>query len=258
MMRNVIFQEVKNKMQLITLNIWGGQIREELLSFIEKYQHIDFICLQEVYHRAPHKTSTNNLPVYLDICDQIAEKIPNHHFFFRPVVQNVYGIAIFIKKNIEMLNEGEVVIYENPDYPGAGPRHQRNLQWAECRQEDKKFVVINTHFLWNGAGKGDSDDRIQQSKRAKDFLDSLSIPKILCGDFNLRPDTESIKILEKDMRNLITDYNIQSTRTSLYPKEERFADYVLVSDGIDVQDFKVLPDEVSDHAALWMEFELKK
>lgn len=241
-------------MQLITLNIWGGQIKDKLLNFIEQHQLVDFICLQEVYHRAPHKTSTNDLPVYLDICDQIAEKLPNHDFFFRPVVQNVYGIATFVKKNIEILNEGEVIIHENPDYPGAGPRHQRNLQWIECCHDDKKFVIINTHFLWNGVGKGDSDDRIQQSKRTKDFLDSVSVPKILCGDFNLRPDTESIKILEKDMRNLIKDYNIKSTRTSLYPKEERFADYVLVSEDINVQDFKVLQDEVSDHAALWTSF----
>lgn len=241
-------------MQLITLNIWGGHVKTGLLDFIKQYQHVDFFCLQEVYHRAPYKTSTDDNPVCLDILDQIADYLPNHHFFFRPVVDSVYGLAIFIKKDIELLNEGEVIIYENPDYTGKGPRHHRNLQWVECIFQGKKYVVINTHFLWNGAGKGDSDDRLQQSKRVKDFLESLSVPKLLCGDFNLRPDTESIKILEKDMRNLITDYNIQSTRTSLYPKAERFADYVLASSDITIHDFNVLPDEVSDHAALWVEF----
>lgn len=241
-------------MQLITLNIWSGQITEGLLDFIKKYQYVDFFCLQEVYHRAPYKTSTDDNPVCLNILDQIAAQLPNHRFFFRPVVDNVYGLAVFVKKDIELLNEGEVVIYENPDYEGKGPRHHRNLQWVECRSQGKKYVVINTHFLWNGAGKGDSEDRMQQSTRVKDFLDSLSVPKLLCGDFNLRPDTESIKILEKDMRNLVKDYNITSTRTSLYPKAERFADYVLASLDIPAHDFKVLPDEVSDHAALWVDF----
>ena len=88
----------------------------------------------------------------------------------------------------------------------------------------------------------------------KDFLNTLDAPVILCGDFNLRPDTESIKILEENMHNLVKDYNIQSTRTSLYPKAERFADYILTSNEIIVQDFKVLPDEVSDHSPLWVEF----
>lgn len=243
-------------MQLITLNIWGGHVKEKLLEFINRYQQVDFFCLQEVYHRAPHKTSTDDNPVCLDILDQMAKQLPNHRFFFRPVVANVYGLAIFIKKDIQLLNEGEIIIHENPDYPGQGPKHQRNLQWAECSFEHKKYVIINTHFLWNGAGKSDSEDRIQQSKRVKDFLDSLSVPKVLCGDFNLRPDTESIKILEKDMSNLVTDYKISSTRTNLYPKAERFADYVLTSKDIVVQNFKVLPDEVSDHAALWVQFSL--
>lgn len=242
-------------MQLITLNIWGGHVREKLLDFIKRYQHVDFICLQEVYHRAPFKTSDEDRLVYLDILDQITECLPGHDFFFRPVVNNVYGIATFIKKEIELLNEGEVIIHENPSYFGTWPRHQRNLQWVECRIQGKKYMIINTHFLWNGSGKGDSDDRIQQSQRTKDFLDSLSVPKILCGDFNLRPDTESIRILEQGMKNLVKEYNIQSTRTSLYPKAERFADYILVSDEINVKEFKVFPDEVSDHSALWMEFE---
>ena len=55
------------------------------------------------------------------------------------------------------------------------------------------------------------------------------------------------------MKNLIKEYNIQSTRTSLYEKSEKFADYVFVSPEIVVKDFKLLPDEVSDHLALFLE-----
>ena len=55
-----------------------------------------------------------------------------------------------------------------------------------------------------------------------------------------------------DLRNLIKEYGITSTRTSLYPKEGKFADYVFTSKGVDVETFKVLPDEVSDHAPLYV------
>ena len=244
-------------MQLITLNIWGGQVKESLLEFISAHQEVDFLCLQEVNHRAPCKTTTDDNPVCLDILDQIAERLPHHRFFFRPVVNNVYGLAMLVKKNIELFNEGEVTIHENPDYPGRAPTHQRNLQWMQCRLQEKEFMIVNTHFLWNGVGKNDSPERIQQSHKVKSFLDSVNMPKIICGDFNLRPDTKSIEILEENMRNLVKEYKIQSTRTSLYPKPERFADYILVSNEVIVHDFKVLPEEVSDHAALKLEFFLK-
>jgi hypothetical protein len=70
------------------------------------------------------------------------------------------------------------------------------------------------------------------------------------------PDTESLKKLENiGMRNLIKEFNITGTRSSHYAKPERFADYTLVSDGIKVNDFKVLPDEVSDHLAMYLDFE---
>lgn len=54
---------------------------------------------------------------------------------------------------------------------------------------------------------------------------------ILIGDLNLDPDTESIKILEKEMRNLVKKYSIQTTRSDLYSKKEimPLADYCFVS-----------------------------
>jgi endonuclease/exonuclease/phosphatase family metal-dependent hydrolase len=45
-----------------------------------------------------------------------------------------------------------------------------------------------------------------------------------------------------------------STRTHLYPRPEKFADYVFVSEGADVRSFRVLSNEVSDHAPLLLEF----
>ena len=79
----------------------------------------------------------------------------------------------------------------------------------------------------------------------------------MAGDFNLMPDTESISILENmSVRNLIKDYGITNTRTSYYTKSaDKFADYTFVTEGIEVSDFKVLLDEISDHAATYLDFE---
>jgi endonuclease/exonuclease/phosphatase family metal-dependent hydrolase len=83
----------------------------------------------------------------------------------------------------------------------------------------------------------------------------LDTPKILCGDLNLKPDTQSLKILEEGMVNQIAINNIKSTRSvQYYPKAERFADYIFISKDIHVNSFKVLPDEVSDHLPLFLDF----
>lgn len=242
-------------MKLITLNIWGGCVRDPLLQFINAHPEIDVWCLQEVYCRADGKISTDDRTVSLDIYGEIQDILEGHNGFFRPTVQNVYGIASFIKKNIRVMEEGQVSIHNNPEYPGTGPAHPRNLQWLLCHHNNKTYSIVNLHALWNGQGKTDTPDRIAQSQKISAFINTLALPKVVCGDFNLRPDTESLRIVEKGLNNLVAQYKVTNTRTSLYKKEEKFADYIFTSPELIVHDFMVLPDEVSDHAPLFIDFE---
>ena len=161
---------------------------------------------------------------------------------------------MFVNKSLEVLGEGERKIYENPTYPGRGPTHSRILQWIRCKVKGQLCTIINVHGLWNGNGKNDSPERILQSKNIIAFLESVDTPKILCGDFNLRPDTESVKILENKMLNLIRHYRITSTRTSFYTKPEKYADYIFISPEVKTITFEVLADEVSDHSPLVAHF----
>lgn len=121
----------------------------------------------------------------------------------------------------------------------------------------KKVLIVNVHLTHRPEGKSDSEKRFKQSKIIIDFLGMFDCPKILVGDFNLLPDTESIAMIERaGMRNLIKEYNVTSTRTELYKKPLQFADYIFVSPEINVREFKVLPDVVSDHAPLYLDFEI--
>ena len=253
-------------MKLITLNIWGGHIRKPLLEFIIKHRDIDIFCFQEVYHQAKDKCSTDDKTASLNIFSELSDLLPNHQSFFQPVIGNVrgnaYGIGAFVKKNVKVINEGDVMIHHNPDYPidapsRKGPTHSRKLQWLVIQTNQQIYTIMNVHGLWNGMGKTDTPERIAQSQKIKEFMDSLSTPKILCGDFNLRPETKSLEMLKEEMRDLIEVYNIPSTRSNHYSKlkEEPFADYVLTCPKIKVKHFEVLNDEVSDHAPLLLEFE---
>ncbi|PPE03075.1 endonuclease/exonuclease/phosphatase family protein [Holospora curviuscula] len=243
-----------NSLKLITLNIWGGHVEEPLFNFVKSKQDIDIFCFQEVYCKAKAKTTNETRYVNLDTFSEIQSLLPNHTGYFRPVVQGIYGIAMFVKKHLLVIEEGERIIHANDNYIGIGPTHSRILQYAKIEYSRQRFTVINVHGLWNGMGKGDSAQRIDQSLKIKHFLDSINEHKILCGDFNLKPDTKSLEILSQGMDDHIKINVVQSTRTSFYPGAERFADYIYTSKNVDVQNFQVLREEISDHAALQIDF----
>ncbi len=253
-------------MKIITLNTWGGRAgKEKLLSFFKKYQQTtDIFCLQEIWS-APNKylqaksAAGQNLS---DAClmtqgmQAISQLLSGYQAYFRPQFMDNYGLMTLVKKDLLVKKEGELFVYKHREYTPEGDvaNHARNIQYITLETSTSPLTVINFHGLWNGKGKTDSEDRLLQSKNISNFIQTLKGECILCGDFNLRPDTQSIKILEDaNLKNLIKEYKILSTRTSLYTKPEKFADYVFVTPNIKVKNFVVLPEEVSDHTALQIE-----
>ena len=135
--------------------------------------------------------------------------------------------------------------------------HDRKLQWFEIKLNNKKLLIMNVHLTHRPEGKKDSKKRVDQISTIINFMNTFDCPKILAGDFNLLPDTKCIEMLESyGLRNLIKKYDVRSTRTELYKKELRFADYIFVSPEIIVKDFKILQDIVSDHTPLCLDFDI--
>lgn len=256
-------------MKVICLNIWGGRAGSEgILSFFEKYRDTtDIFCLQEVWSdqfmnfegRLAGGMPIDHSHIMTHALQEIGAVLPGHTPYFRPRLLEDYGLCIFVRNTIEVIEEGDIFVHLFKGYvPPPGEdigRHAANLQYVTIATANGPMTVLNFHGLWNGQGKGDSDERLAQSDRIVEFIHSLNHPSILCGDFNLTPDTESIQKFESaGLVDLIKKYGITSTRTSLYTKPIKYADYVFTSDGIIVNEFKVLPDEVSDHAALFLDF----
>lgn len=241
-------------MTIISLNTWGGVLLEPLLDFFRKHQHVDVFCLQEVYRDAigkdkPHPT----LDMKLDLYEHIETQLKQTHIgYFRPAYKKYFGQAMFIKRTVPVLEEGDVCIYKNEN-PERRGQHSRNLQYARLPFRGSIITIANVHGLWNGQGKSDTPQRIEQSKNIQTFLHHQENPCVLVGDFNLHPGTQSLAIIESGLRNLISEFGITSTRTHLYEKEGKFADYAFVPPEVPVKTFGVLPDVVSDHAALFLE-----
>ena len=252
-------------MKTISLNTWGGKAGTEgILTFLKKYEDVDFFCFQEVFNGGEEFRGMPAARFALDTFDprlleRIAETLPNHVSHFRPHFEEVFGLALFVRKDLAIVEEGEVSIYGHKGYYSAENIGDQHRIMQHVSLTDPACTVMNVHGLWNGQGKRDSGHRLTQSDNILAYTRTLTQPYVLLGDFNLRPETESVRKLESaGMRNLITEYGIASTRTSLYDSlsEEPHADYAFVSEGIFVKDFKVLPDEVSDHAALYLEFDI--
>lgn len=243
--------------KLETLNIWGGKIHQPLISHVQEQGHIvDIFCLQEIINGQRDTTMPPQDGGVVDIYSQLQAVLPDHRGYFASSQQEE-GLAIFVRKTVPVVQTGDVFVHRSKDswIEGQPGTKGRNLQYVQLQHQGKPLTIANLHGLWNGQGKTDTPDRLAQSQKTKVFLDSQTGAKILCGDFNLLPQTQSLAILAEGMRDLVTEYGVVSTRSAYYKKPDQYADYILVSPEVKVRDFRVLPDAVSDHLPLQVDFE---
>lgn len=247
-------------MRLISLNTWSGRGgNKELLDFFVRHKGADIFCLQEVWEGGHDKKDMWGPNVDSLLLTHLNETLDGYRSFFRPHFFGFFGLAIFVKNDIKILEEGDIFVFKDREdmfQDDDAVNHARNLEYVTIETAKGIRTIANFHGLWNGISKEDTKERFSQAENIVRFLADLKDPHVLCGDFNLLPHSESLKMIEGPrMRNLIKEFGITSTRSSVYKKPERFADYTLVSEGIKVSDFKILPDEVSDHLAMQLDFE---
>lgn len=177
-----------------------------------------------------------------------------------------FGSVLATRQGMRVIASGEVLICTNMD--GLVPRV---LQWVILEQFGFRYLIAHIHGVWIAENtKGDHVARSIQSRQIRAALKSLmeeyNLDKVvLGGDFNLDLSTEALRILcqgengisnDLQLRNLVTDYGIPSTRTPSYrkygvPGETLYADYVLVSPSVVVEQFTVHTEVLaSDHAPL--------
>lgn len=258
-------------MKLVTLNTWGGIVYEPLLRFVEKHaDSTDIFCFQEMLFGPRAEFSEENkarLNLFSEIEKRLTDFVPYKylapdtalHFQHELLPSDTRpGQTIFVRKNLSVKNNGGFRCYKVDDPQGvsSGAKITGSCEWIELQtSENEILTVLNLHGLWQeNSQKSDTPERFTQSQIIKDFLSSQPGKKILCGDFNLIPTGESIKMLEENMVNLVKIHNVTSTRSSFYTKPGKFADYILISPEIQVEKFEVLQEEVSDHLPLLLEF----
>jgi exonuclease III len=259
-------------MKLLSLNIWGGRVHQPLIELIKKYNNeIDVFCFQEFFDSPTGKFANNGIKT--DIYTEVSKILKDYVGFFAPTFTGYdtdekvdyslsFGQATFVKKSLDLVSEETVFVYGKYDHAPTvhiegikdGLDLPRNIHLVKLRSNNKDVLIGNLHGYWIPGKKIDTPQSIVQMQKVKEIIAGFKGPKILCGDFNLRPDTKSIKMLEEEMKNLIIQYKITNTRSNLHARTEKFADYILISNQIKVHDFKVINEDVSDHLPLYLDF----
>lgn len=256
-------------MKLITLNLWGGKLFDPLIQFVVREKDgVDVFCFQDCLFGSSAEFSPirggrlnlfSELQTVLSDFNACIYRNPEESYFHGEILPPDVGCGqvIFVRKKYKVIEQGGFRSHPESPYHKGGDLVSGRCQWVKMVDADSSpITIMNLHGLWQrNSYKKDTPERLEQSQKIREFFGSSTQKNILCGDFNVVHDGNAISILEEGMVNLVKKYNITCTRSEHYPKEEKFADYIMVSDTIEVKNFGVLPDVVSDHLPLFLEIQ---
>ncbi len=256
-------------MRLVCLNTWGGKESEALESFLKGIAPTaDFFCFQEVVDLSSIKKTDKTGP---DVYARLRETLPDFESSFalmfstktsRHATDVPVGNAIFWKKSFARKSGGSIFPYGTlREKPPRVPDDSGLLQYETFQLPQGDFTVANFHGIATWP-KTDTPNRLEQSRNLVEFLSLIPGPKVLCGDFNLSPGTESIAVLSRNFENLIERFGIAKTRSRLlYEKTpdatDKISDYAFSSPDISVAALNLPEAEVSDHLPLVLDFSLR-
>ena len=263
------------RVKILSLNVWGGLGGDALLDFLAS-SDADVFCLQEVTRA---QTSSSPWLSYRDGCVEFKQRadlygelqmaLPHHDGFFCPVSRGElfdggtphrqeFGLATFVRSSIAVTGMALDFVHGTyaPNGFGTHPR-PRNAHGVRLFDyvADRPMTVVQMHGLRETSGKGDTPARDAQTDALVRLIERVwpaSEPLVVCGDFNVLPGSGLFDALATlGLTDLVTTRGFTDTRTSLYTKPGRFADYMLTSPQLVVASFDIISQpEVSDHRPL--------
>ena len=258
-------------MKLISLNTWGGQKFEAMTRFLkDPANKAEIYCFQEMIKNDSGVSEKGGYRA--NLFEDVKQMLPGYKAYYYPFIDNwlpgvevdfpiAFGQAMFVSRELEVITEGEEFIFKQPEGEEVDPQNgTRNLEYLELKIGEETLWVFNYHGITLPGDKTDTPQRLEQSKKIIEFIESRSGEKILCGDFNLDLNTESVRMIEDSgMINLIKKFEIKDTRGPInkekYPDDpQNYADFTFISPGITVKSFQVPQLPISDHLPMILEF----
>lgn len=252
------------KVKVISLNIWGGKLLQNVIKFL-RHENADILMLQEVYSSHDH-TLTAQYHTYEVLGEKLQYK--NSHYA-KAFVEDyegkdvIQGNAVFSKFPLSKVS---VTHYAAPYGKRIDKRPYyhltpRNLQHVIARIGVKDVHLLNTQGIWGEDGL-DNPARLAMSETILNEVDN-NTPLVLAGDFNTQPDTQSIGLIEKKLisifkNELKTTFNLKQKNLEKYPGyATAVVDMMFVTPDITVVEQYVGQNDVSDHVPLISTLEIK-
>lgn len=260
-------------MKLLNINI-GIKIDNtaKVAEFI-KNENADIVAIQEIVRHLEDKVF-DEFKSKLGVENVVGELYPNRFFgplwitdAFRKEGKIHRDFGGLIEQGNEILSKYTIKEAVNEHFYKA---YEYALDWTNWKEEDhgraletveldingKPLQILNIHGIWTENKMGD-DRTVEECEFVVNKAKEKNIPTIITGDFNLLPETKSIKLINKEYINLIDKFNIKSTRPDFNDGLEsgkNVVDYIFVSKDITINDFKVIKTDITDHLPLMLEF----
>lgn len=247
-------------MKIISLNVASGLYFENLMEFITEHKATtDLFCFQEVSNGSDTKERPRK-NLFADLCEILWD-------CFTPIVHAYekyadLSLVTFIhnKQQIAAKKWDILTEYLLPE-PYISRYDVGMCLVTDIMMSQKTIRIMQLHGVWYPPDKLDSPEREIQCHALLHLINENNVDAhILLWDFNLHPETTTIKTLAKQLVNLNERFGITDTRgpwTRYYwtDQYQPYADYAFTSASIPVRSYTVEEKILSDHKALILEID---
>jgi endonuclease/exonuclease/phosphatase family metal-dependent hydrolase len=245
------------------LNIWAGRLIYPLLEQIREKIQPDIICMQEVIDL---KGTSGNFFATLDdiqIASGLSYKYMSPNLDFRFMNRKAYyGNAILSRFELSYKNTFTTHGEYAADFDWGKHENDNIRSVQHIKLKNSNLNILNTHGFFVPSTKLGNEQTMQQNRAILDYAQSLNSPIIICGDFNLVPESESIQLLDRHFTNLVAKSGAMSTYSTInwnnktHKWDELVCDYIFTSPDIKINKFEISEEIVSDHKALILDFDV--
>ncbi len=243
-------------MKIIQANIWVGKLKFQLTDFFEE-QPADIVCMQEVSDlkgsAGPFFATLEDVVEAGNFSDSAMAPVYRANYMNRDMG---FGNAVASKFPIV---ESKTIFtyggYQEQADELESDMNVRNFQHLVLDVAGKRLNVLNHHGFYVAGSKAGNQETLRQMNIIAEYIKKLDGPIILCGDLNLTPETESMRVFNGLLTNLSAKNNLTSTFTDLN-FNNAVSDYILVNDQVTVNSFEMLEVLISDHKALILDFDI--
>lgn len=256
------------KLSLLQLNTNSDNYWDKLTSYLTS-PDFDILQLQELTGK---ETFAGNLHSRHNTFAELQKILQDKYYGVLSIAQrytsspNAYlGNGTFYKKEFALIDKKELVLFshDNPFRSDLTTFEEvgRTVLHLTFAFENKHVSFLNTHLAW-AKTSNEEPHQTKQGAILVDYLRTVPEPFVLTGDFNLTPDQPLVQKINKLAHNLTTENQITNT---LDPKNHRAkilfpkglaVDYIFTSKDVQVNNFAVVDEDLSDHLGLKVEIEI--